>query len=81
MISSGWTTDIGPLSKARAWKTNEPTAAATPSSHSGCRGRYSTSRQPFTRLGAPMLALCCVSKLTALDNAAAKANTTAKSMP
>jgi hypothetical protein len=28
-----------------------------------------------------MLALCCVIKLTALANAAAKANTTAKSMP
>ena len=35
VISSGWTTDIGPLCRARAWQTNEPTAAATPSSHSG----------------------------------------------
>ena len=81
VTSSGWTTDIGPLCRASAWNTNEPTAAATPSSHSGCRGRYSASRQPFTRFGAPMLALCWVSTLTALANAAASANTTARNIP
>ena len=39
VIRMGWTTDIGPLCRARAWKAYEPTAAAAPSSHSGCRGR------------------------------------------
>ena len=32
---SGWTTDIGPLCRAMAWKTNAPASAAHPSSHSG----------------------------------------------
>src|SRR5450631_17631 len=36
---TGWTTDSWPLCRARAWKTNEPTAAAPPASHSGCRNR------------------------------------------
>ncbi len=36
---TGWTTDIGPLCRAMAWKAYEPTAAAPPSSHSGCRTR------------------------------------------
>jgi hypothetical protein len=37
--STGWTTDIGPVCRARAWKAYEPTAAAPPSSHSGSRTR------------------------------------------
>ena len=53
-------------------------AAATPSSHNGCRGRYSASRHPLTRRGAPMLALCWVIRFTALAMAAASANTTAQ---
>ena len=39
VISTGWTTDIGPLCSARAWKMNVPPAAAHPSNHSGCRTR------------------------------------------
>ena len=35
----GWTTDNWPLCRARAWKTNPPTAAIQPSSHNGCRNR------------------------------------------
>ena len=32
---SGWTTDIGPLCRAMAWKMNAPASAAHPSSHNG----------------------------------------------
>ena len=36
---TGWTTDSRPLCRASAWKTNDPTAATAPASHSGCRTR------------------------------------------
>ena len=39
VISSGWTTDSGPLFSAPACRMYEPTPAAAPSSHIGCRIR------------------------------------------
>src|SRR5215472_8420224 len=74
VTSTGWTSDIGPLCSASAWKANVPAAAAHPSNHSGCRIRYRGSRRPLSRGGALMLAACCVIRFTALQNAAASAN-------
>jgi len=48
LTSTGWTTDIGPLYRVRAWKMNVPAAAPHPSSHSGCRTMYNGSRQPLS---------------------------------
>ncbi len=77
LTSTGWTTDIGPLYRVRAWKMNVPAAAPHPSSHSGCRTRYNGSRQPLSRFSARMLVACWVIRVTALENAAASANATA----
>ena len=75
VTSSGCTTDICPLCSASAWKMKDPPSATQPNSHSGFETPGSgRSANPWSVAGSLMLAMCCVTMFSALENAAASAN-------